>query len=112
MSKISSQNDFSKVQDLGELVRYLSAYINELTPIINGRLQFDDNIQSQTVTTYFSAADTDLAIVHKLGKTGVGFFTIGKTAATDIYNGIGTDTTNIIYLRSSVAGVTVTLKLI
>lgn len=112
MSKVSNQNDFSKITELPDLVRYLSAYINELTPIINGKIQFDDNIKSQTVEVYFDAANQDKTISHNLNKTNVGFLLINKMSSFDVYHGSISDTLSTVTLRSTVAGVTATILII
>lgn len=112
MAKIGAQSDLSRIEELNDLIRLLSSWMNEVTPVINGKIEFDQNIRSQTVSVGFPSANTDTTVAHKLNKTGVNFLVVNKTAACDIYHGAGTDTVNQIYLRSSVAGVTVTLTLL
>lgn len=111
MSKLRSFTDIGNIQDVQGLVKYLSQVMLELQPLVNGKIEFDDNIKSKTVTTYFQSANTDVKVGHGLNKI-VSYLVINKTASTDIYHGTGTDTNSYIWLRSTVAGVTVTLILI
>lgn len=104
--------DFSNLKTLEDLIKVLSEYTGELTPIISGGIQFGDNIQSQTVSVKFLVANEDLSIGHNLERTGVNFIVTNKDVSTDIYHGVGADTTSTIFLRSTVAPANVTLYLV
>jgi hypothetical protein len=111
MGNIRQPSNLSNTKTQEEFQRSLSRYIDELHPTINGGLEFDKNIKSQTIVQYFKTAAANVAISHNLNKTGVHYWIARKTAACDIYNGTGIDTTSVVNLASSVSGVTVTLIL-
>lgn len=113
MSKITSQFDLGKITDPAEFMRFCSQFISELQPTINGKLEFDANLATQTIADVsFPDADTNVAVKHKLGRTGLRYFVVKKNAPCDIYSGSITDTSDQIYLKSSVAGAKVTLVLL
>lgn len=112
MSKVSIQTGFSNIQDDATFRRYLSDFASTSADVINGELEFDLNIRSQSKTVTFSSANTDLGIQHTLNRRNLRFIVAGKNAACDIYHGAASDTANLIYLRSTVAQVTVNLILI
>lgn len=111
MSKINPIN-FSNITELEDLLRWIAVYTGQLTPVINGKIQFHDNIQSQQIEVKFTLANTDQSIVHNLNKTGVKYIVTDKDVSCDIYKGQKDDTLNTIFLRSTVANSTVTLELI
>lgn len=111
MANIRAPHQFGQITDQGEFNSSVSRYIEELHQVANGKLNFDENINSQTVTQFFTKANTNYTINHNLNKLGVHFLIAQKTKACDIFHGSGTDTVSTINLESSVAGVTVTLIL-
>lgn len=111
MSRLNSK-DLSNIKTTEELLPIISEYTNQLNTIINGGIQFGDNITSQTIDIRFSAANVDKGINHNLNKTGVRYLVVRKDVSCDIYHGQGSDTLNTIFLRSTVGNSSVTLILI
>lgn len=111
MSKITAFTDLTNVKDLPGLVRFLGQFFRELQPVINGRIEFGDNIRSEQVTTFFPVLNVDKVIEHKLSKLNVNFLVANKGVSCDIYRGSDSNSTSQINLRSTVSGVTVTLIL-
>lgn len=110
MAKITSPTDLTSITDEKDFMRFTSQLINNIVDIINGKITFNDNITSQSVTVSFTAANTDTAISHKLNKTGVKYFPVSKSVACDVFNGSKSQTTNTIYLQSTqIANVTLEL---
>jgi hypothetical protein len=110
VSRVLSQTDLGKITDTNKFMQYCSKLLNDLMSVFNGKIEFDLNILSQTVSVKFVNANTDLSVAHNLNKTGVKYIVASKSATCDVYNGVTSSTTKTIYLRSTVA-TTVTLIL-
>lgn len=111
MSKLTAFSNLGRITDPAQFIQYASRVISDIQAILNGKIEFDANIASQTVTTYFPAANADLVIKHELNRTGLKFMVVDKTGPCDIYHNSKLDSVSQIDLKSSVAGVTVTLIL-
>lgn len=110
MSRVVAQSDLSNISDEKQFMQYCSKLLSEIVSVINGKTDFDTNLSTQTVSVRFTNANTDLSIPHNLGRTGLKYFAVKKSAACDVYDGATTATKSTIYLRSTVA-TTVTLVL-
>lgn len=111
MAKLTTFTDFGRITDSAEFMRFASAAFSELQSIINGKVEFDVNIASQTQTVYFPSANVDLSITHGLERSNVKYLVAQKTGPCDIYNGSAATTNSTVALKSTAAGVTVTLIL-
>lgn len=101
--KITRSNDVSNLDPGSDnFGRFVSQLLTSITSVINGELDFTDNIKCSIVQATFVVVDTDVGITHTLGRTPVGYFVIGALAATNIYDGLQPKTDQLIYLRSSV----------
>jgi hypothetical protein len=111
MAKLTTFTDLGKVTDPQEFIRFAAGAFIEMQSIINGKIEFDSNIASQTKTVYFPTANLDVSINHTLGKSSINYLVAQKTGPCDIYNGSVATTESIVNLRSNASGVTVTLIL-
>lgn len=102
--------DIGSVSDPKEFQRYCSKFASNVFNVLNGKLEFDVNMLTQTVEVTFSAINTDTKIPHNLNKTGLRYFVIKKSAACDVYDGATAATNQAIYLKATVA-TTVTIVL-
>lgn len=110
MSKISNSADLGSIKDANEFIRQASQAIKETVDTVNGKLEFDTNLKTQTVTVTFLSANTNLSVRHSLKKTGVKYFAVKKTAACDVYDGTGQTNSGTMSLKGTTAA-TVTLIL-
>ena len=109
MSRVKTYAQLDDVAD--DDFKSLSAQaISEIVSTVNGQLEFDKNLLSQTVEVVFSAINTEKQVDHNLGKLVYKYFVVKKLAACDVYSGTTAPTNNSIYLKSTVA-TTVTLVL-
>lgn len=93
------------METLGDLRRFVSQSLQELLSAVNGRLEFQKNVQaSGPFTVTFSSANTDVKVPHLLGKLPEGFLVIQTSAAMSVYVGAGTWTVEAIYLKSNATG--------
>lgn len=112
MSKVTVPNSLGKIKDAETFQRMASQFVDDLHPVINGKIEFDKNIRSQSVNVTFPVADQDVTVNHTLNKTDVGYIKVSQSAACSIYDGSKPTTLTTITLRSDTAGVTVNLKLV
>lgn len=110
MAKIQVIQDLNKVKDPNEFMRHASQVHQQTTDAVNGGLEFDQNIRSQTVVVTFNAANTDVAVNHNLNKTDVNYLKGKQSAALSVFDGVTKATNKTIYLRADQPG-TVTLIL-
>lgn len=101
--KISASSDIDKLK-AEEVQKYVALYLDQVTNLVNGNLSFADNFNAKLLTVTFSAANTDVASIHGLGRVPSGYFLVGSTAAMSIYDGASANTSSLLYLRSNATG--------
>ena len=107
--QISTLVDLTKITDSQTFMRYASQTIQAIINSVNGRLEFDKNMLSQTVKVTFPSAGTAVKVSHKLNKTGVNYLVASKSVACDIYRGTGDTTSTISLVSTAAASVTLIL---
>jgi hypothetical protein len=111
MARLKYHPDLSNITDLGMFIKYSTQNFNQLQDILEGSIEFDSNIASQTITVTFPTANTDKIITHQLNRTGLKFFVVDKSVSCDVYHNKTRDTITQICLKCTVA-TTVTIILI
>lgn len=115
MSSIRIFNNMSNLDSFESFSRFVSAYINELTTQVNGKLDFISNIRaSGPFVIGFTNASNIRGVTHSLGFVPQGFLVINQTASASIYQPQGASygwTDSLVYLQAS-AGVTASLYII
>lgn len=110
MAKVTQNDRLGTIKDPLEFIRQAATLLSDIVLMINGKIEFGDNIKSQVVSVSFTASDTDTAVNHGLNKTGVNYFPTTKNVTCDIYSGNRSANNQTIYLRSTqVASVTLVL---
>lgn len=103
MGQIQSSVSLGNVNDTEEFMRYSSILHSDTSGVINGGLEFDKNLNTQTVDVTFVVANVDVTVPQSLGRVPTGFLVANLSVASIIYLGSqGFDSSNI-YLRASVA---------
>lgn len=110
MPKVTNSTDLTKITDAPTFMRFASALLNSIVSTINGGLQFDQNLQTQSVSVSFGVANTDVSVNHGLNKTGVKYIVTSSNAGCGVYTGVSSATTSTIFLRAT-APATVSLEL-
>ena len=105
--KIKGPQTISNTETLEDLRKFTDQIISQLVSVVNGKIDFDDNLDTSIVTFTFPAANTTYSVSHSLDRQPIGYSIIGKNISTDIYDGVGSSTEKAIFLRSSVANATV-----
>lgn len=107
MSKITASADIQQVKP-EEVQKYVDLFCQDVTEVVNGKLDFVNNFASKVITASFTQANTDTVVTHNLGRATSNFLVASKSASCDIYNG-SSQSTNSFKLKSTVVPVTVTL---
>lgn len=90
--------------DTEEFKRYVSIWIDQASDVINGRLSLSDNFDAQFISVQFSAINTQVEVGHTLGRIPQGYIVVGLSAALTVYDGNATNTSAVLYLKSSAVG--------
>jgi hypothetical protein len=101
MSKLTRSTNFTQLEEIEELKKFLALFGEEVVLTINGRLDFETNFACQLVRVTFSAASTDTAVAHSLGRVPTGFLLYYLDSPVAIYNGATANTSTTFYLRAS-----------
>lgn len=110
MAKLTYTTNVEGTKDVATLADKTAQALQDIQNMMNGKVEFDVNLLSQTVTVNFDAIGVDTAVIHKLNKQITGYIPIMKSGPCDIYIGQGQFTTNRIFLRSTaIASVTLVL---
>ncbi len=97
------------LKSLKAFVGMLKSIYQSLTLVINGNLGFGDgtspdNLSGSWINVVAPAApNTDFTVNHNLNRLPVGYLTMQKDRATDVYTGSIVSTKTQLTLRSSVA---------
>ncbi len=103
--KLTLPRNVSNLNDAEQLGRYVQVAFDDIQNVINGNIEFNQNIGAKQIDASFFVANSDLAFSHGLGRIPQGFFVVGLDVASIIYNGASKNTADLIYLRASVAPV-------
>lgn len=81
----------------------VATLFSDILSVINGKLEFDKNLLTQTVEVTFTSANTEQAISHNLRSLVSEYIVSKKSIACDVYDGVSAATTSVIYLKCSQA---------
>lgn len=103
MSSIKAPHEMTNLSP-DELQKHVEILGDDLVRTINGKLDFQTNFNAKAVSAVFTAASTDTAVVHGLGRVPIGYLKTSQSVAMSVFNGTTRWTATTIYLQSSVAG--------
>ncbi len=104
MSKVTASSDIDNVKP-EEVARFVDIALQDIIATVNGKLDFAANFNAKEVTVIFTAANTDTAAVHGLGRVATRYIlTSSNVALNVIYTGAAAGTSSTMYLKSSVVG--------
>lgn len=101
MAKLPSNYDLSNINDPTQFMQYSSIMNNDMANAINGGLQFDQNMSTQTVSVVFASADTEVVIPQSLNRVPTGYLIGGLSVASIVYTSTTAWTGATIYLKAS-----------
>lgn len=86
-----------KIEDA---TRFIDIALQDIVSVINGRLDFT-NFNAKIVEVDFTVQNTDVPIVHGLGRVPDSYFVISQTAATSIVLGDESADSTTFFLKST-----------
>ena len=104
MSKVSQYGDISNVKTLEDLITFAARAIDDLVTTINGKLDFQNNINCQLANVSFTAVNGEVAISHNLKRVPTGFLVYSVSTATVPQTGVTPWTSSAVYLRCQTTG--------
>lgn len=110
MSRLKYHPDLSNIKDIDTFVKYGSQAISQLQDIVDGGIDFDLNIATQTLDVIFTSVNTEVMVSHILNRKGLKFIVADKSVACDVYHNSSRDNASQICLSCTVA-TTVTIIL-
>jgi len=102
--KITNFQSIQNVTDLPSLVRYTNMDLNQILAVINGNIDLVDNCSTYVIPVSFAKADFTYAFTHNLGRIPQGYIQISKSGNMAIFDGTTPNSTQQIFLQSSMAG--------
>ncbi len=103
MSKVTASSDMSNI-DPKEMPRYVDICLSDIIAVMNGKLDFQSNFNAKEVSVVFSAADTDTAVTHSLGRIATRYIVTSSTGGLVLYTGATAGSSSTMYLKSSATG--------
>lgn len=102
--KVRARSDLSNIKDLDTHIARTSEVMSDVVDALNGKVDFQSNIQNQMVNVNFTAINTDLAINHTLGYVPTGYMRHGGTNTGNLIDGKTPWTKTTIYLQATATG--------
>jgi len=103
MSRMTIQTDLGRIKDLDTLIKYTAQCIQQLNNIVNGNIEFDSNIMSQTISIKFTTANQDTMFIHSLNRKNLKYMVVDKTISCDVYHNSSKDNATQICLACTQA---------
>lgn len=104
MSKINAEPFVDRVEDIKEVVRFVSIFFEQTKQILNNGLVPQDNFNARILTVSFPAATTNQPLAHGLGRVPLGYIVLRRSSNIQIYDGTSPSNTSTLFLASSGAG--------
>ncbi len=101
MSSITASTDMSNVKP-EELAKFVDLFFQAVADTVNGKLDFQTNLNCKLINITFTAANTDASAGHGLGRVPSGYIITSSSVATSVYSGSAASTASNIILRANV----------
>lgn len=110
MGRVIANTNIDDTKEIKDLASKCEIALTDIVSQINGNVEFDKNILTQTVVVTFPAtADSQIAINHNLNVIPKGYIICKKSVACDVYDGSTLFDSKQIYLKCTVANAIVTI---
>lgn len=91
----------TNLKDIETLSTYSTRLFQSIVTAVNGNLTFLENMKCRIVVVDFTAADTEVQVLHGLGIIPAGYISVWQNAAASVYATTTTWTDRSIYLKAS-----------
>ena len=102
--KLPNIPNFTNLRDQTEVTRYTSVIFDQIQDIVNGGINFSENMSVSIISCAFGVANQQYQFSHSLKRKPIGYIVIGVGSAITIYDGVLPNDTGAIYLRASGPG--------
>ena len=103
MSQIQASTNVQQVPPT-EFPRFVDLALQDIVRVVNGNIEFQNNVKCKLVSVNFSSANTDASVGHGLGKVPAGYIVTSLTANMVVFNGSSGATKDTLTLQSSAPG--------
>lgn len=100
MGKVTASTDINQVK-ADEVAKFTDLALQDIVAQLNGEITFGENIKCRLLSVTFSAANTEMAVSHTLGKVPRGYLPFSLSASANVYDGDSGSTNSVIYLKAS-----------
>lgn len=108
MTKIKDKFQFGNIEDIDQMGRFMELFNNDINDLLNGNLEFDDNLRTSTLSVNFTTANAQLQIAHSLGRTPIGYILAKTNTPARLYDGGTLNDSKFVYIKSdAVANTTI-----
>lgn len=107
MARLPMSPFLQSLKTVEELAKFLTQYLAQVTPIINGNLRFTDNLKCQLVEMNVTSSLLDNSLSHNLGTIN-GYLQYSSPTGGVVYdstNGFNGQRPGTFYLRASQSGI-------
>lgn len=103
MSLIQASSSIAQVKP-EEVARFVDIFFQDILRVVNGDIDFFNNVNCKIMSITFLAADTDSSVAHGLGRIPTGYIQVSSNAAMSLYDGSVPRDATTLYLRSNAVG--------
>lgn len=103
--RLTLPRNVSNLTDVDQLGRYTQQALDDLDGVINGNIEFGQNILTKQLDVMFLTANSDTVVQHGLGKAPTGFIVVGLDVASIVYSSPTASTVDVLYLRCNTSKV-------
>ncbi len=104
MSRLNLPQTIINLTNPADVQKWTQIMLRTIVDEFNGRVSLVDNVQGVVMTVEFPVADADVEITHALNYVPTGYFLVGSNTAMSLYDGVGTTTKQVIFLKSNATG--------
>lgn len=104
MSRITEDPSINRLKTPEQQAEYAAKFNEQVVQLLNNGLTFGDNFDGKILNITFSAANSDTAQGHGLGRVPSGYLVLSRSASMVVYNGSAAWSSSNIVLRASAAG--------
>ena len=102
--KLKVPQNLGNIDNLTDLIKYVTVTFDQVVSVINGRISVTDNIEQSLVTATFGVANQEVQVSHGLSRLPVGWLVVTPSVAMSVYAGTTTNTDKNVYVKSSAIG--------
>lgn len=100
MSKVTASTDIQQVKP-EDVPRFTDLALQDIVRVLNGDVDFTNNINCKIVSVTFSAANVSQSVSHGLGRVPSGYWITKRNASANVFDGSGGSSSSTYSLQAS-----------